>query len=166
MSGTPGAAALEALVADLDYPMVVVTVAGGASGAGCLVGFWTQCSIDPHRLLVCLSKRNHTYRVARDARSLAVHFLRADDLSLARVFGEETGDEVDKLSLVEWAPGPGGLPVLTGARGWVAGDVIDRFDVGDHVAHLIEVTDGEVHDVPFAALTFQQVKDLTPGHDA
>jgi flavin reductase (DIM6/NTAB) family NADH-FMN oxidoreductase RutF len=166
MSGTPGAAALEALVADLDYPMAVVTVVGGASGAGCLVGFWTQCSIDPHRLLVCLSKRNYTYRVARDARSLAVHFLRSDDLSLARVFGEETGDDVDKLSLVEWTPGPGGLPVLAGVRGWVCGEVIERFDVGDHVAHLLEVTDGEVQDVSSAALTFQQVKNFDPGHDA
>ncbi len=166
MSGTPGAAALEALVADLDYPMVVVTVAGGASGAGCLVGFWTQCSIDPHRLLVCLSKRNHTFRVAHDARSLAVHFLRATDLELARAFGEETGDEVDKLSRVSWRPGPGGVPVLSGVRGWVSGDVIDRYDVGDHVAHVLEVTDGEVYDATTSALTFQQVKDFTPGHDA
>lgn len=38
---------LEALTAALDYPMFVVTVAAGGERAGCLVGFATQCSIDP-----------------------------------------------------------------------------------------------------------------------
>ena len=39
----------EECVAELDYPMIVVTVASGAERAGCLVGFSTKCSIDPAR---------------------------------------------------------------------------------------------------------------------
>ena len=74
-----------ALVADLDYPMVVVTTAAGSELAGCLVGFATQCSIDPPRFLVCISKQNRTYRVARGAELLAVHFLPADATDLAEL---------------------------------------------------------------------------------
>ena len=44
-----------ALASELDYPMFVVTTAAGGAPAGCLVGFATQCSIDPPRFLVCLS---------------------------------------------------------------------------------------------------------------
>src|SRR3954470_16522668 len=93
-----GTSAFHDLMADLDGPMVVVTVAGG----GCLVGFSTQYSIDPPRHLVCISKKNHTHALAMTADVLAVHVLDVDDAHVAEVFGELTGDAVDKLSLVAW----------------------------------------------------------------
>ena len=47
---TDGPAGLDPFVGALDYPMYVVTAAGaGAEWDGCLVGFATQCSIDPAR---------------------------------------------------------------------------------------------------------------------
>ena len=39
-------------VSGLDYPMFVVTAAADGRRAGCLVGFTSQVSIDPPRLLV------------------------------------------------------------------------------------------------------------------
>jgi hypothetical protein len=53
--------------------------------------------------------------------------------------------------------------VLEACRQWFAGPVLNRFDVGDHVAFLVE---------PFAAaarplkrqLGFQDVCGLRPGH--
>ncbi|HSO96046.1 MAG TPA: oxidoreductase, partial [Acidimicrobiia bacterium] len=44
----------EALVAELGYPMYVVTAASGGDVDGCLVGFATQCSISPPRFVACL----------------------------------------------------------------------------------------------------------------
>src|SRR5215208_7631728 len=38
--------AFEAIVAQLDYPMFIVTAAAGEERGGCLVGFATQASID------------------------------------------------------------------------------------------------------------------------
>ena len=166
MSGRSGAGALESLVADLDYPMVVVTAADGERRGGCLVGFWTQASIDQPRLLVGLSKRNHTFRIAQTASGLAVHFLGAEDVGLARLFGGETGDDVDKLARVRWSPGPHGAPVIDGVRGWVAGAVIARVDLGDHVGHLVDVSAGAAVSAAVDALTFQQVRGLEPGHEA
>ena len=154
------------LVATLDYPMLVVTAASAGERAGCLVGFATQCSIDPARLLVCLSVQNRTYRVARTADTLVVHFLSAADRDLARLFGEETGDEVDKFAQCEWAAGPGGAPVLQAGRGWVAGRVLDRIDLGDHVGFLLEVGDASAPGAAAAQLGFQQVVDLEAGHPA
>ena len=61
MDGT----SLRQAVSLLDYPMFVVTTRAGDEPAGCLVGFASQVSIRPPRFLVGLSKRNHTYRVAR-----------------------------------------------------------------------------------------------------
>jgi len=35
--------------------MIIITAAADGVLGGCLVGFQTQCSIDPARFLVCLS---------------------------------------------------------------------------------------------------------------
>lgn len=148
------------LASKLDYPMTVVTV----PGSGCLVGFTTQCSIDPPRWLVGVSKANHTHGPAREASTVVVHVLDRGDEHLAHVFGELSGDDVDKLSLVPWSPGPDGVPVLDDAAAWFAGRVVDRVDLGDHTGLVLDVVACEVRRWD-GQLGFQALKDLDPGHD-
>lgn len=154
-------------VADvLDYPMFVVTTTSGGHSAGCLVGFATQTSIDPPRFLVGLSVNNHTYRVARDASRIVVHVLDADSIELARLFGETTGDEVDKFSRCSWQPGPDGVPVLEGAAAWFSGALQEHGQVGDHAAFLVDIDAAEVRHKPARLLLFSDVADFDPGHEA
>ena len=158
--------AFAALVADLDYPMCIVTVDDGRQRSGCLMGFATQCSIHPPRFLACISKENHTYGPAMRADVLVVHVLGEDDLALAAVFGEETGDEVDKFAQVAWHAGPDGrTPVLDDVDRWFAGRVLDRFDLGDHMGMVLEPIEVELRAHP-PQLGYQQVKDFDPGHPA
>jgi flavin reductase (DIM6/NTAB) family NADH-FMN oxidoreductase RutF len=162
-----GEAALHRLASDLDAPMIIVTaVAPDGRRSGCLVGFSTQCSIHPPRVLACISKENHTLPVATAAPVLAVHWLGDDDRNLAELFGGETGDEVDKFERCAWQPGPSGVPVLEGVKGWVAGPVVGRFDVGDHVGFVVTAEAGADEDPEAGQLGFQAVKDLDPGHEA
>ena len=77
--------------------------------AGCLVGFATQCSIHPPRWYVGISKLNRTFDIAAAAELVVVHALGAANAGLARLFGEQTGDEIDKFSCI--ASGNSGLTV-------------------------------------------------------
>jgi len=154
-----------ALVSELDYPMFVVTTANGSERSGCLVGFATQSSIDPPRFLVCLSKQNRTYRVAREADVLAVHFLPADAGDLAELFGGETGDEIDKFARCEWTAGPGGVPLLDRCRNRFAGRVLERTDAGDHVAFVLEPVTAEKEHAG-GQFPFHRAKRIEPGHEA
>jgi flavin reductase (DIM6/NTAB) family NADH-FMN oxidoreductase RutF len=106
--------AFGAIMASLDSPLVVVTVAAAEPGelAGCLVGFHSQSSIEPGEYSIWLSKANHTYRVALRATHVAIHFLTPPDLPLAELFGTRTGDDVDKFADLAYELGPGGVPVL------------------------------------------------------
>jgi flavin reductase (DIM6/NTAB) family NADH-FMN oxidoreductase RutF len=158
--------AFEQLVALLDYPMYVVTTRADDAIAGCLVGFTSQVSIRPSRFLVGLSKRNHTYRVAQHATHLAVHLVQREHRDLARLFGSETGDRTDKFGQCAWRAGPHGLPILDDAAGWFAGEVLDRYDVGDHVGFLLQPVDGDAPQRFEQLVTFGDVKDLEPGHEA
>ena len=165
---TPTAtAAFEQIVALLDYPVFVVTTRAGDQRAGCLVGFSGQVSIRPPRFLVGLSQRNHTYRTAqRGATHLAVQLLSREHGDLARLFGGQTGDRVDKFCRCSWWEGPNGLPILSDAAAWFAGRILSRYDLGDHVGHLLEPVAGW-SPAPLAdLLTFADVKDLEPGHAA
>jgi flavin reductase (DIM6/NTAB) family NADH-FMN oxidoreductase RutF len=149
------------LMAELDPPMIVVTV----PGSGCLVGFSSQVSIDPTRFLVCVSKKNHTHAIALGAPVIAVHVLDRDDTHVAEVFGELTGDVVDKLSLVRWRDGPEGVPVLDDVAGWFAGRVLERLDLGDHTGFVLEPFAGEKRRPTISQLGFQVAKDWEPGHE-
>ena len=155
----------DALVSELDYPMFVVTAAADGERAGCLVGFATQSSIDPPRFLVCVSKQNRTYRVARDAEVVGVHFLPADAEDLAALFGGQTGDQVDKFARCEWTAGPGGVPLLDRCRNRFVGRVLERTDAGDHVAFLLEPVAAEKGH-PGDQFPFHRAKRIEPGHEA
>jgi flavin reductase (DIM6/NTAB) family NADH-FMN oxidoreductase RutF len=115
-------------------------------------------------MTVFLSNKNRTYRVARDALVLAVHVLPEGRKDLAELFGSRTGDEVDKFASCEWTPGPSGVPLLDDCHDVVVGTVLERADVGDHAAFVLDVTQVKAEGSSF--LSFQHVKDLEPGHDA
>ena len=157
--------AFDEITGGLDYPMWVVTTASGSERDGCLVGFASQCSIDPARFVVWLSKANRTFRIAGHSDTLVVHLLREDDTKLAECFGGETGDEVDKLASVTWDDGPAGAPVLDGCD-WFAGRVVDRVEGGDHVGFVLEPVGGEAAHPGAPALGYQAVRHIDSGHDA
>jgi flavin reductase (DIM6/NTAB) family NADH-FMN oxidoreductase RutF len=157
---------MDAFLAGLDYPMLVVTASMDGERSGCLVGFYTQCSISPEEFLVCISKRNHTYRVAERAARLGVHTLPVNRHDLAALFGEQTGDDVDKFSRCEWRPGPGGTPVLSGAAAWFVGTVLHRVDLGDHVGFRVVPEECGAAEPEMPLLFFRDVQDLQAGHDA
>lgn len=153
------------LTGELDYYMLVVTTTAGGERGGCLVGFSTQCSIDPPRFLVCLSDKNRTTRLALNAPALAVHFLPDTAQELAELFGSQTGDAVDKFARCRWHPGPGGLPILDDCDRWFAGRVLEHHVLGDHIGFLLEPLAAE-RSGPAGVYPFHRAKRMEPGHDA
>ncbi|WP_395358581.1 flavin reductase family protein [Streptomyces sp. YH02] len=152
----------------LDGPMYVVTAAADGEPAGCLVGFASQCSIDPPRFAVWLSVANRTYRVAREAEYLTVHLLHRDERALAELFGEETGDRVDKFAKVGWRPGEAGSPVLEQLTTWFTGRIEGRIDGGDHMGFVLApvAVSPPAEGPPSALLRYRELRDLEPGHPA
>src|SRR4051794_18961372 len=145
--------------------LIVTAAAAGGERAGCLVGFYTQTSIEPSRFAVCVSRANHTYRVACRARAVGVHVVPAGAGALVELFGGQTGDRVDKFARVGWHDGPEGVPILDDCPSWFVGRVLERFDTGDHVSFLLEPLAAE-HGGPADWFAFQRAKRITPGHEA
>ncbi len=160
------AQAVDAYAARTEYALqVVTTVSSDGEPSGCLVGFATQCSIDPPRFLVCISKINRTYFVSEHADAVALHLIGRDQIPLATLFAEASGDDVDKFSLCRWHPGTTGAPVLADCVAWLEGMVVGRWSVGDHQALLVRPVTGGAG-VGRDVLTMQHSPDFRPGHPA
>ncbi len=156
----------EALTSRVEQSLFVVTASEpGGDPTGCLVGFTTQCSIDPPRFIVCISKVNHTYDAAHRAEGIGLHLLGEDQIDLASLFGEQTGDRIDKFERCRWRRGLTGAPILEDCAAWMEGSVLARYDVGDHEAAVLCPVDGGggAHERP---LTYQRLPSLDPGHPA
>lgn len=156
---------LSRIAADADGAMTVVTFRAAEGPVGCLVGFSTQASIRPWRYTVHISELNHTAAAARLGASAAVHFLSREQLALARLFGEQTQDEIDKFARCRWTRGPEDTVILTDVCRWIAGPVVARCQPGDHLAVTMEPVAATAGDWP-GPLSFQQVRDFVAGHPA
>ena len=156
--------AFDRIVSNLEYPMFVVAAAADGDADACLVGFTSQCSIDPPRFAVFLSKANHTYDVAVRADVLVIHRLRADQHEIAEHFGGTSAyDDPHKLRGCEWTPGPGGAPVIDGCD-WFAGRVLQHVDMGDHVLFHLEPIGGRARELD--QLGSQEAFDIEAGRPA
>lgn len=160
------ATALDAFFDRVDYPFYVVTVRDtDEQMGGCLAGFVTQCSIDPPQFIVCISKINHTMRVATRSAAMAIHLLGDDQIDMARLFGEETGDSTDKFSRCDWRRGTSGAPLLVESAAALEGAILGHFSVGDHEAFVFRATRSVAgtHD---GLLTYRNAPPIEAGHPA
>ena len=91
---------------------VVVTTASQGDQAGSVVGFHTQCGVDPVRYAVWLPAPGRTYDVARHATYIAVHVI--DDSAMTIDEGSTAAGDLDAdwFDRCSWRPGPGGVPLL------------------------------------------------------
>lgn len=150
----------------VDVPYYVLTVrAPNDEMSGCLATFVTQCSIDPPNFIACISRLNHTFGVATGSSAIGLHLLGKDQLDVARLFGEETGDAVDKFAATDWRLGTTGAPLLADVAVALEGTILGHFSVGDHEAFLMRATRA-VAGPGHGLLTLRTSPALHPGHPA
>jgi flavin reductase (DIM6/NTAB) family NADH-FMN oxidoreductase RutF len=156
--------AFDTLMAAADPPLIVLTTAAEDEQAGCLVGFHVQSSITPEHYCVWLSKANHTYRVGLRATHFAVHYLTADDLTLAERFGTLSGEDTDKFAGLDIDLDEYGVPLLDACPNRMSLERISLLDDGgDHVCLTTRVSSAHTTG-DFKPLRVSDATHLDPGH--
>lgn len=116
----------------------VVTCQGPDGPAGLTTNAVASLSLDPVLLLVCFDRASRTLPAVAAAGRFAVNVLAADQEDLARAFASKrTPAEKFEAATHRVAHG---LPVLDGAVAWLACDLRDLHDGGDHVIGVGAVT--------------------------
>ena len=106
--------------------------------AGLTTNAVASLSLEPVLLLVCFDRASRTLPAVRAARRFAVNILAAGQEDLARAFASKrTPAEKFEAATHRVAHG---VPVLDGAVAWLACDLRDLHDGGDHVIGVGAVT--------------------------
>jgi flavin reductase (DIM6/NTAB) family NADH-FMN oxidoreductase RutF len=111
--------------------VTVVTAIGENGPSGATANAVTSLSLDPPMMLACLDRGSRTLTSVRAQGRFGVNALAAGQEELAKRFaGKDT--EAEKWESVEWSESDE-LPRLPGALMWVACQLRDLIDGGDHL---------------------------------
>ena len=115
------------------YPtgVTVITAPGEAGPSGATANAVTSLSLDPPLMLACLDRGSRTLTSGRAAGLCGVNALAAGQEDLARRFSGKD-PEPSKWDGIEWSESEG-IPRLAGALMWVACELRDLIDGGDHL---------------------------------
>jgi flavin reductase (DIM6/NTAB) family NADH-FMN oxidoreductase RutF len=115
------------------YPtgVTVVTAIGPSGPSGATANAVTSLSLDPPMMLACLDRGSRTLTSVRAQGRFGVNALRAGQEELARNFSAKD-PEGAKWEGVGWSE-QNGLPRLAGALMWIACELRDLIDGGDHL---------------------------------
>ena len=118
-------------MARMPTPVTVVTAAGAEAPAGATANAVTSLSLSPPLMLACLDRGSRTLRALEVAGGFAINVLASDQAELARRFSTKdphpekwTGVAVTERH---------GLPLIDGAVMWIACELRDVLQGGDHV---------------------------------
>jgi flavin reductase (DIM6/NTAB) family NADH-FMN oxidoreductase RutF len=115
------------------YPtgVTVVTAIGPNGPSGATANAVSSLSLEPPMMLACLDRGSRTLTSVRAAGRFGVNALAAGQDELARRFSEKH-PEPSKWEGVEWRESEG-CPRLPEALMWVACELRDLIDGGDHL---------------------------------
>jgi flavin reductase (DIM6/NTAB) family NADH-FMN oxidoreductase RutF len=134
----------------------------GPNAQICVSVFGASIVPDRPRLLVNLSKTNYTCELVRESGTLAVTLLSEAQLPLLERLGLQSGRDGDKLGELDVELTRAGNPVFPGGIGYVAGEVLDAFDLGDATAYLVAVRSRETWDGT-APMRWSEVRETIGG---
>lgn len=124
--------------------VTVVTAVGQQGPSGATANAVTSLSLEPPMMLACLDRGSRTLNSVRAQGRFGVNALAAGQAELARRFSAKH-PESTKWEGVEWTERQG-LPRLEGALVWVACELRDLIDGGDHLiltGNVLEAEAGE-----------------------
>jgi flavin reductase (DIM6/NTAB) family NADH-FMN oxidoreductase RutF len=124
--------------------VTVVTAVGADGPSGATANAVTSLSLDPPMMLACLDRGSRTLASVRAQGRFGVNALAAGQDELARRFSAKD-PEPAKWEGVEWSEHLE-LPRLAGGLMWVACELRDLIDGGDHLiltGNVLEAEAGE-----------------------
>jgi flavin reductase (DIM6/NTAB) family NADH-FMN oxidoreductase RutF len=116
--------------------VTVITSGTGSDTGGTTVNSFTSVSLDPPLVLFCLHKDSRLRDLLNESGAFVVNFLAGQQKRLAWAFA---GKSTAKLHGVAHYRSAGGVPILSESLAFLACDLVDEFEGGDHTIFVGEV---------------------------
>lgn len=118
--------------------VTVLTTVTDGKPIGMAANSFTSLSLTPPLVLVCIARSSTTWPSIAASGRFCVNILAADQEPLARGFAVKGAD---RFLDVQHTPSTGGMPLLTGAIGFIDCKISRVHDGGDHLVVIAAVDD-------------------------
>jgi len=125
--------------------VTVVTARAGDHIHGMTVSAFTEVSLDPPLVLVCIDKTANTQSVIAEGGAFAVNILARDQESLAKRFACNEAEDC-RFSDLDCATGATGAPLLAGSVAILDCRLETTHEAGDHIIFIGEVVELHLSD--------------------
>jgi flavin reductase (DIM6/NTAB) family NADH-FMN oxidoreductase RutF len=119
-----------------------------------------QITNSPLRVILGMDKLHFTTDLVKKSQVFSILLLGPEQLPLVKVFGFQSGRQVDKFAGLDWYAGVTGAPVLRQCAGYFECrvDPGKTLDAGTHLVFLAEVVAGMVPHDDLKTLTYQEYR--------
>jgi flavin reductase (DIM6/NTAB) family NADH-FMN oxidoreductase RutF len=140
--------------------LVVVGATLGNRVNGMINNTVFQITNSPLRVILGMDKQHFTTDLVKESQAFSILLLGPDQLSLVKVFGFQSGRQVDKFAGLDWHAGVTGAPVLRQCAGYFECrvDPEKTMDAGTHLVFLAEVVAGMAPHDDLKSLTYQEYR--------
>jgi flavin reductase (DIM6/NTAB) family NADH-FMN oxidoreductase RutF len=122
------------------YGLYAVTSRHGETLSAMTANWITQAAFDPPLLALAVQNESHSRQVIQASGVFAVNIYETGQRDFAGGLGRKFAKHPEKLTEIEWKPGPAtGSPLLDAALGWVECRVQGSLPAGDHTLFVAEV---------------------------
>jgi flavin reductase (DIM6/NTAB) family NADH-FMN oxidoreductase RutF len=104
-----------------------------------LASWVQQAAFDPPTLTVAVNKKRDLSDWLTDSPAVVLNLVGATQNHFLKHFGKGFEPDESAFEGVETTTAPNGVPALCGAMGWLAGQVTDQLDAGDHTVYLVQL---------------------------
>jgi flavin reductase (DIM6/NTAB) family NADH-FMN oxidoreductase RutF len=125
--------------------VTIVTARAGDRIHGMTVSAFTEVSLEPPLVLVCIDRTTHTQHVIAEGDCFAVNILARGQEALAQRFASN-GAEDRRFSDLQCATGATGAPLLAGSVASLDCRLETAHEAGDHIIYVGEVVELQLSD--------------------
>lgn len=124
--------------------VTVVTSKAGGKINGLTVAWATQVSFQPPLVAVSVGKTRYTHDMIRSSRIFAVNILHEGQVDVARLFGLQSGRNIDKFATIPYETKVTGAPILKDCLAYLDCEVEGAIPVGDHTLFTGRIVDANI----------------------
>lgn len=123
--------------------VTVVTVLDGDTPKGLAVNAFSNISLDPAVVMVCVQHTSSTHDCLFRAEHLAINILSTEQLDVVTRFA---GKSDDKFKGVDWTSGPFGSPLIARSSARMEVEIRERLRASTHTVFVCRVVHADVTD--------------------
>lgn len=142
--------------------VTVVTVMDGETPRGLAVNAFSNISLEPPTVMVCVQRTSSTHDCLFRADHLAINILSTDQLDVVNRFAAKSAD---KFAGLDWRPGLFGSPMIERSAAQMEVEIRERLQASTHTVFICRVVDAAVSDrtpMVYSASRFFDGGALTP----